>query len=144
MESVTPPLITAIQSLRWMIAAGRSPKDAVRVYLDENGDDLAHAYRERWIRMASPAPGATPKLRGVYRIALWDLIERGIGGEPILNPLAALEDEVTRAARAELDLHLLTLPFKMLIPLLAFQFPAHLLLLLGPTLNELTRSLGAT
>ena len=81
---------------------------------------------------------------GVYARALWDLVDRGLAGEPISSALLALHDEVARAARAELELHVATLPFKMLIPLLLFQFPAHLLLLLGPMLRDLTRSLGAT
>ena len=146
MDRVTPPLVGAIQSLRWMISAGRAPKDAVRTYLDENADELAHGYRELWVWRSRglARPAAVPKVvRGVYRRTLWDLIERGLAGEPILNALAALEDEVDRAARAELDLHLAALPFKLLIPLLMFQFPAYLLLLLGPALNELTRSLGS-
>ena len=137
METVAPPLVTAIQSVRWLIGAGSSPKDAFKIYLRENADELAEDYRERWI-LKSARP-----FRSVYRRALWDLIERGVAGEPILNALHALEDEVNRCATAELDLHLVTLPFKMLIPLLIFQFPAHLLLLLGPTLDDLARSLGA-
>lgn len=62
-------------------------------------------------------------------------------GQPVLDHLAALEDEITKAADAELDIHISTLPFKMLIPLLLFQFPAYLVLLLGPALRELTRQL---
>jgi hypothetical protein len=34
------------------------------------------------------------------------------------------------------------LPFKVLIPMLLFQFPAYLLLLLGPVLRELTQQIG--
>ena len=145
MESLIPPLLTAIQSLRLSIGAGRSPKDAFRTYLDENNDGLAAEYRELWLARQADVPADRwPRgPRGVYARALWDLAQRGFAGEPILHALVALDDEVARAARAELELHVSTLPFKMLIPLMLFQFPAHLLLLLGPILRDLTQTMGA-
>ena len=51
--------------------------------------------------------------------------------------------EVEAAAELELQAHVAQLPLKVLLPLLFFQFPAYLLLLLGPVLRELSRSLGS-
>ena len=59
-----------------------------------------------------------------------------------MDALRALETEVESKAEAELDAHVAALPFKVLLPLLLFQFPAYLLLLLGPLLRELQRQLG--
>ena len=146
MDSVAPPLLTAVQTLRLGIGGGRSPRDVFRCYLDENNDELAAEYRELWIAMTANVPvDRRPRgPRGMYARAFWDLANRGFAGEPIAGALAALEDEIARAARAQLELHVATLPFKMLIPLLLFQFPAHLLLLLGPMMRDLTKTLGAS
>ena len=144
METVTPPLLTAVQTLRLGIGGGRSARDVFRAYLDENNDALAAAYRELWLAAAANVPPERRPVgpRGVYSRALWSLAQRGFAGEPIMNALTALEDEVARAARAELDVHVLNLPFKMLIPLLLVQFPAHMVLLLGPMLRDLGGAMG--
>jgi hypothetical protein len=78
-----------------------------------------------------------------YQRAFWELISRGLEGQPIVEPLTALEAEIETAANHELDQHLATLPFKALIPLLGLQFPAFALLLLGPLMRELAKGLGA-
>lgn len=142
MESVTPPLISAIQEIRWSILAGHSAKESVRLYI-EGGGEMAAELRERWVLRANPSSAATARpFKSHYRRALWELIERGCSGQPVLEALSGLQEEAARAAQAELDHHLSVLPFKVLIPLLLFQFPAHLILLLGPLLRDLNRQFG--
>jgi hypothetical protein len=70
-------------------------------------------------------------------------VERGCNGQPVIEYLEGLEKEIDFASHAELDLHISTLQFKALIPLLLFQFPAYLVLLLGPLLRELQNQLVA-
>lgn len=143
MEDLTPPLARAIMDVRWSIASGRSMKDAFQSYLDRHHDPLASILREHWVLRCSSAGHRPPRpLRTHFQRAFWDLVQRGCSGQPSLEALIALESEVESAARAELDDFLATLPFKVLIPLLLFQFPAYLLLLLGPLLRELERQLG--
>lgn len=77
-----------------------------------------------------------------WQEAFWELLERGCGGQPISEALLQLQEEVEKAVDHELELHIAGLPFKALVPLLLFQFPAFLLLLLGPIVRELQRSLG--
>lgn len=139
METLTPPLLGATRELRWQLGAGRSMREALRRYLETAHDDVAAELRERSTRQGagSIAVGGSP-----YRRALWDLIERGCAGQPVLEPLTALEEEIEAAALAELDAHVSSLPFKVLLPLLFLQFPAHLILLLGPMLREVRSALG--
>lgn len=144
-DLLVPPLLQAVREVRGRTLSGVSTGDAFRIYLEDHHDALADTLRERWILKWRPNGTAAREpnsLRGPYQRSFWELIERGSNGEPIAGPLAALEDEIERAAEAELDQHISTLPFKVLLPLMAFQFPAHLILLLGPMLRDLGRQLG--
>ena len=127
-----------------MMTAGNSLKESLRLYLESTNNPLAADLRERWT-LAQGSRGAAPRpFESHYQAAFWELIERGSQGQPILEALISLENEVDLAAGAELDLHISTLPFKVLMPLLLLQFPAFMLLLLGPLLRELSQQLGAT
>jgi len=141
MENLTPPLLVAVRELRWSISNGNAMKEALQSYLDGAHDALALELRRQLIR----------KMQGALRLkfssyreqALWDLIERGMAGQPTLEALQALEAEVEQAAQSEIDAHLAELPFRVLIPLILFQFPAYLLLLLGPMLRSLSQQMGS-
>lgn len=143
METLTPPVLRAVQEIRWHIAAGHAMREAVRQYLDAHHDEFTLRLREQWALQRQAGTPRASRFTTLYQRALWNLIERGCAGQPVLDALGALETEVERAASAELEAHLATLPFKVLLPLLLFQFPAHLILLLGPLLRELNRSLGS-
>lgn len=75
----------------------------------------------------------------IFQETLFDLLHLHMNGASILEPLESLEQEMNRAARMQMDAHLAQLPFKMLIPLLFFQFPSLLLLILGPMLFYLVK-----
>jgi hypothetical protein len=140
MEDLTPPLLYAVRELRWQMNAGRAMKEAFQCYLDGKLDPLSLELRRNWVLKQKGGP--IPHLRSHYAQSFWNLVERGLAGQPTHEALGILEAEVQRAAEAELDEHLAALPFKVLIPLLLFQFPAYLLLLLGPALRELNRQMG--
>jgi hypothetical protein len=141
---LTPPPLAAVRELRWRIAGGHSMNEALRLYLDDATTEFAHDLRE-WRAHTAQGHAPAARARGFttpWRRALLELIERGCNGQPTLEQLATLEEEMETAAQAELDAHLGTLPFKVLVPLLLFQFPAYLLLLLGPILRELAQKMG--
>ena len=144
MEDLTPPLLTALRELRWRISSGRSMKESLRLYLDENTSPFSHHLREWWALKSQdrPTTALAPLFTSHYQKSALLLIERGLAGQPTLDHLCALEDEVELAAAFELEAHLQTLPFKVLIPLLLFQFPAYLILLLGPLLRDLQTQMG--
>lgn len=140
MDHLTPPLITAIREIRWHLMAGRSLKESLLNYLSQYHDELSVRINELWsLKMQGQVIGDN-LFKSHYAQALWDLIERGYQGQPILEPLMHLEEDVDTAARFDLDMHVATLPFKALVPLLLFQFPAFVVLLIGPLLRELSKS----
>lgn len=140
MDDLTPALLIAIREIRWHLLAGRSIKESINAYLSTHADEFSVRLHEFWsLKIQGHAPVCGQKFASHRAQALWDLIERAYHGQPILEPLALLEDDVEAAATADLEMHVATLPFKALIPLLLLQFPAFALLLLGPLLRDLTR-----
>lgn len=81
--------------------------------------------------------------RSQYRRSLLELLERGLRGESIYVYLCQLEQETIEACQDEINRKLSKLPFMLLGPLLLMQFPAFLLLLFGPLLDNFFHSLGA-
>jgi len=145
MESIIPPVLNCVQHIRWQIGSGAGMRDAIRSYLDAHADSFADQLRDHWFlhtqathRGRQIRPFATE-----YQKILWELICRGAQGEPIEAALFGLEQEITHAAQFELDEHVSALPLKVLVPLLLLQFPAYLVLLLGPLLRDLQRQMMA-
>ena len=66
----------------------------------------------------------------------------GLTGLPIREVIIQLERELREECLRELDLAYRQMPFKALIPLLFFQFPALLLLVLGPIVKEFVFGIG--
>lgn len=97
----------------------------------EQGASLAQALRELQL-LDHPQMG-----RAVY---LQQLIQRGLKGDPILPALTELEQDLTERALSEIDRQTSTLPIWSLLPLLLFQFPAILLLMVGPVLESIVHS----
>jgi hypothetical protein len=141
MEDLGPPLLLTIRELRWLLSAGHSMREALRLHLHDTQNVFTRRLREWWtLRVQDRRSDWQPKSH--FQQSFIDVLERGLAGQPTLDVLCALEDEVEKAAQRELDLHLASLPFKVLIPLLLFLFPAFLILLLGPLLRDLSRQLG--
>ncbi len=77
-----------------------------------------------------------------YRKILLELFTNGLKGESILPFLQELEQELNQICQQTLEEQSKKLPFIVLIPLFLFQVPAFFLLLLGPLLLELQKSLS--
>lgn len=142
MEDLTPPLLSAVREVRWRIGSGRSMKEAVSLYLETAANEFAVRLREWWTLKQQGRESSANSFPTHLQQAFLHLIERGLAGQPVLEALTALENEVDSAAQNELELFLAALPFKVLLPMLAFQFPAYMILLLGPMLRELGRQMG--
>ncbi len=138
MDDLTPPLLTALRDVRWQLLSGRSTKEAVRNYAFKHSDALASRIGQLWIlKQQGTLNLAEINWPNFHQKTFWELLERGFEGQPIVEPLTHLEDEVESVAKHDLDQHLATLPFKALFPLLFLQFPAFVILLIGPLLREL-------
>jgi hypothetical protein len=144
MENIIPPVLSVVREVRWRMQAGRSMNESLRQYLEDATSPFAQSLREWWVMRSQGRELARSRspFSSHYQRALVHLIGRGCNGEPTLEHLTALESEIEKAAQMELELHVATLPFKVLLPLLFFQFPAYLLLLLGPLLRDLGQQMG--
>ncbi len=144
MESLTPPVLTMAQELYWMISSGRSMREAMRVYLSRCPSFFAIEVCKWWSQVLQTDANSSNYLSQFtpHQQALLELVTRSAGGQPILEPLRELTCDIEMISIAELELHVSTLPFKLLIPLLFFYFPAFLILLLGPLIRDMQTQLG--
>jgi hypothetical protein len=146
MEHLSPALTVLLQ-IRWEMENGSSLRESVQTYLRQCSDgEFDRTLREWSVRKShgQSARCCLESTRSPYRRALLDLFERGWAGEPVLKAFEALEKEIELACDAELDHFVLSLPFRAMLPLLFLHLPAYLMLLLGPILSDLTRSLGGS
>ncbi len=144
MEHLIPPPLQFARELHWRLLSGQSMRESMRLCLESSPSSFAALLGEWWgqyLRDVTSAPNL--KLFPTrHQEALIDLILRGACCQPTTEALAALCLEMETAAAAELEEHIGKLPFKLLIPLLLFYFPAFLILLLGPLLRELQQQMG--
>lgn len=142
MEDLAPPL-RLILFLRYGLEKGDSFKTSVKLYLNEEKNcDWAQLVRQ-WILLKEQNRSTNDVLKPIkssYRRELFFLMDKGWRGEPIYQLLCQLEEETLEACEDEINEFMLTLPVKSLAPLLLFQFPAFLILLMAPLLSALLHS----
>lgn len=143
MEGVAPPL-RFLMDLRWSIETGHSVNQGIRIYLERYSDEFTLRLKAWFLALQSGQRHADLlcSFPTIYQRALVDLCYAGLQGTPILEKLQDLEEELQQACERDLERHLSCLPFITMIPLLLLQFPAFLLLLLGPMLSDLIIRLG--
>jgi hypothetical protein len=143
MESLAPPLELLLVVKREM-EKGLSVKSGLVRYLKCSKADFS-AVVHRWFVHFEQGLDTNLVLGGIesaYRIVLLQILERGLRGESILQTLGRLEEEIIAACDDEIAQNIAKLPFMLLVPLLLFQFPAFLMLLFGPLLQNFFHSLG--
>ena len=137
MEALAPPLEFIID-VRFSIEKGCSIKKAAEIAASKATDEKWKRNLHIWLGLLEIGRSSLPiknSLSPARRQCL-DLIEQGMKGESIYSHVCALEEEFLQAAQAEMEQYVATLPIKSLIPLLFFQFPSFLILLLGPFLAQ--------
>lgn len=144
MECLAPPLEICV-NLRLGLESGQSVMRIIKkIHMRERNEmssDLS-------IVLAAFERGELAKLpqktnERLYRRALLELIESGLRGEPILVQIKELEMELLKACQADVEKYVASLPMRAMIPLMLIQFPAFLLLLLGPIVSQLIRGLNS-
>jgi len=73
---------------------------------------------------------------------IFDILARGLAGEPILSRLSEIEEELQSLGKNAIEKHLQGLPILLLLPLLGLIFPAVILLLVGPIFLNLLSQLS--
>lgn len=143
MENIAPPL-KLILFIQRQMDRGQSLRGGILQYLKANEDEFAIEV-QNWlqkIEQDSSTDEILSLIQSLYRRELLRLLERGLKGASIHGALKQLEEEIVLACEDEIQNKMVDLPYRTMIPLLLFQFPAFLLLLLGPLMMQLLSSLN--
>ena len=140
MDFIAPPLKTVLY-LRMQIGNGISVHSALREYLITETDSFRSELLT-WYQKKQSDPGIQYDSPRFFRKQVVQTIERGLRGEPVDKILQDLEYEMLEISREDMEAHMDRLPSLMLIPLMVFQLPGFLLILLGPVFTRLFESLG--
>lgn len=133
---MVPLALKAILEIRLQMENGISIAQSVKNYVecypaDEFAKDLS-----LWLFARENGKKFEKKL-GFYRTTLLEILDRGLNGDPIMEYLKDLEKEIMEVCKEDMEKHLEKLPYICLVPLMLFQFPAFLLLLIGPLVLNL-------
>jgi hypothetical protein len=138
MENIAPPLELIIE-VRFGLEKGQALKKTLQNYASDcfSTDKESIKWRQfiqKWLLNLEFGQSTTEikKKLNPVRQQIIEVLEMGLRGESIYPQICALEDELFEAAKFEIEEHTSVLAIKSLIPLLMFQFPAFLVLLMGP------------
>ena len=143
MDHIAPPL-QLIAHVKRAIETGSSTRMGVLGFVRAERSGFAKDV-SKWLAHLDQGVETSVLLQkqsSQYRRSLLELLERGIRGESIYVYLCQLEQETIEACQDEIHRKLTKLPFLLLGPLLLMQFPAFLMLLFGPLLDNFFHSLG--
>lgn len=135
MENLAPPL-ELLMEVRFGLEKGQSLKKTLQQYIDQQSADLWRQKLGLWLKLLEMGrnPSEITASMSFIRRQVLEIIESGLRGESIYQQICSLEEEVFEATKLEIEEFIAVLPMKSLIPLLFFQFPSFLALLIGPFL----------
>ncbi|MEK6774237.1 MAG: hypothetical protein AABY64_09875 [Bdellovibrionota bacterium] len=143
MEGLSPGLNLLLRCRR-AVDQGKPLSLAIKSFLqNETGEFPQQVFK--WMSLFEQGQKTDPilnQIKSSYRRQLLEVLERGLKREPIGNILVLLETEIHEACEEEIQKKLTDLPYQVMLPLLLFQFPAFLLLLLGPFLLQLIENMN--
>ncbi len=137
MEGVSPTLNLLLISKRYL-SSQRSLRSGVLFFVNNESGSFSEEVG-RWLALYEQGKRGVFRKDcelNVYRKQLLEVLEKGLEGYPILSVLEGLEEEIVGRSLDEVDEFAAKLPLKMLMPLLFFQFPAFMMLILGPILKQ--------
>ncbi len=137
MEHLAPPYQFALDLL-YEIESGGTARSAVKKYTAQFNNEFCLMLKH-WLRLQEfgELVVSEPTFKTSYQKAIWDLLMLSRQGVSLYLPVKELEVELRFVCEEELEQHLATLPYKLMIPLLFLQFPALMVILLGPLLAQL-------
>lgn len=137
MENLAPPL-ELLMEVRFGLEKGQSLKKTLLLYTEARPEDPWRQDVRLWMQlleMGRSPQDVLARISFVRRQCL-EILYQGLKGESIYQQVCVLEEEVFEATKLEIEEFVSLLPMKSLIPLLFFQFPAFLALLIGPFLTS--------
>ena len=137
MEHLAPPYQFTLDLL-YELESGGTARSAVKKYTTQFQNEFCLMLRH-WLRVQEfgDLVLAEPTFKSSYQKAIWDLLMLSQQGVSLIVPVRELELELRFVCEEQLEQHLATLPYKLMIPLLFMQFPALMVILLGPLLAQL-------
>ena len=142
MESMNPLLHLLIQ-VRLGIERGEPLRGVLKSYVAQYSHEMTLSLIE-WVMCLEQGRVPVVELQGwktAHRRAFLQTLSRGARGESILPALINLEQDIFAACEEELERRSTLLPMQCLVPLLLFQFPALMMVILGPLLSQLVKSM---
>ncbi len=143
MEGLNPCLNLLLRCRR-SIEQGRPLSLAIKGFIQNEADPFSLQVL-KWISLieqGQTTESVLNQIQSTYRRQLLEILERGLKREPVGSVLILMESEIQEACEEEIQKKLTDLPYQVMIPLLFFQFPAFLLLLLGPFLFQLVENMN--
>lgn len=134
MEYIAEPLIL-IMDVRRSLERGASLRRGLEIFMQRR---LSLSQKlKKWLELHDEGKNQHRLLQDftIQQLLLLDLIEKGLLGASIYKSILLLETELIEISDEDIAKHISTLPFKLLIPLFCFIFPAFALLLIGPLLS---------
>ncbi len=144
MDGLAPPLVL-LDCVKRSIEKGQSVKVGILAYLKKSNHGFSVVVTQ-WLGLLQQGKDTAPLIQtigSIHRRTLLHVLERGLRGESVYNVLIQLEEELIEACHEEINKRLAMLPLIMLVPLLLFQFPAFLILLFAPLMQNFFHSLGS-
>lgn len=141
MDDLAPPL-KCILCIEQALSEGRSLQTGLKQYIasGKSSPDKDHFSCEIQDILQTFLMDKNPSLlksKTIYRSALKDLIWSALKGQSIYKELQSLKEEITLASYTDVKAFIDSIPLKSTIPLLCLQFPAFLMLLMGPVLSQI-------
>ena len=141
MDDIAPPL-KCILYIEKALSEGKSLQTGLKKYiasgkLSSNKEDFFYEIQELLQTFLMDKSPSELKSKTIYRSALKDLLWSGLKGQSIYKELEGLKEEITRASYADIKTFIDSIALKSTIPLLCLQFPAFLMLLMGPVLTQI-------
>ena len=143
MENLAPPLHITIEIIG-DLKMGLSLESSISRYLEQSMEPRWRRELQGWFleyKRNSSAADFKSEIKSLYRRTLFDYLEKGLEGHPILKSLEDFKSLLMVEVNREVEEYIIKLPFRGLLPLFLFQFPAFLILFLGPVLSSFLESL---
>lgn len=144
MDNLATPYVF-VEHLRYGLESGESLMVIIKRFVRNDMSEFSFTMN-RWIVFSQQEqyrPGGFQKNLPVYRRSIFDLLDLAKSGASIVEPLKSMEKELISICENDLQRHLDKLPFQLMIPMLFLQFPAILILIIGPLLMQFFSVVGS-
>lgn len=129
------PSISFVKHLKSQLQAGKSLSFALEAFLERNNNSFGRDLQKWWL-LKKHGQHFQVENRSPFQQSLFKIMDEGLKGAPVYEFLENLELEMEEEFERQWKLYLEKLPMILSIPLLFLFFPAYVVLLFGPLLNQ--------